>query len=134
MEQHPTDESRRVFLNIKNNLKAKQPGLSCKVIEHDEHVSLEWDDGPVHKYTAEMAVILANKGSLKPREVAINFLMEALKDGPRFANEVIAEAATHGMTTSTLFRARKEAGVRSSGRGRETTWFPPLDCDDDDSC
>ncbi|HLM25426.1 MAG TPA: hypothetical protein VK304_00500, partial [Thermoleophilaceae bacterium] len=55
-------------------------------------------------------------------EEAEHFLRVELADGPRPAREIEAEAAKIGITKTTLFRARKQLGVKPNKAGFSGGW------------
>ena len=66
------------------------------------------------RWTADEAlnggVALSSSG--RPRDLARAFLQTCLQDGPRTLAEVWSAALDHGHSRRTLFRARKELGIR----------------------
>jgi hypothetical protein len=84
---------------------------------------LTWSDEPVD-VTADQAIAAAfdarkNGGA---RQEAKEFLRELLKDGLVDADEGEKAASAHGISESTLKRARKDLGVRAVKSGFKSGW------------
>ena len=117
------DESRRLFLPLKNNLAADVSGMTYKIIDG----VVAWGPTPINIPADEaLAIDLPNvRGS--DREAAAEWLLEALADGPLDSNEVLKQGKENGFSEKTLRRAAKQVGVvcRKAGFGGAWQWFPP---------
>jgi hypothetical protein len=134
----PTDRSRRVLAQVKNNLAPPQPSLLYTVETEDRAPPrLSWL-GP-HPLTADqlLAVRAANAGPT-PIERACMFLRAFLESGPRPFGEIRASARTHELSRRTLFRARRKLdirGVHGTADGAPVVYWclkhqaPPIDPD-----
>ena len=107
------DPGRRLVVSVKNNLARDPGGLAY-------HLDGDGDDVPALAWEAEPVTITADEALAPPapgpepdeRSEAMQWLREALADGPRLAKEVEEEAReAHGITQRTLRRARKHLGV-----------------------
>ena len=67
----------------------------------------------------EEEAVSAPKRKIK---AAMAFLREALKDGPRPAKEVEAEAIAAGYAPRTLAHARKRAYIHNERKGNQWIW------------
>jgi putative DNA primase/helicase len=119
------DEKRRLFLPLKNNLGNDQSGLAFRFAPASGHTvpALEWFAEPVTT-TADEALEPERKPRGRPAEErgdAEQFLLDALADGPRLANDVKDEAINgYCIAAKTLQRARERIGVvayRAEHRG-----------------
>jgi hypothetical protein len=61
------------------------------------------------------------------REVAKQFLLHALADGPKAATALKSQAEARAISASTLDRARKELGVITAKKGKIWFWSLPLE-------
>lgn len=61
------------------------------------------------------------------REVAKQFLLDALADGPKAATALKSKAEARAISASTLDRARRDLKVISAKKGRIWLWSLPLD-------
>lgn len=118
------DESRRLFLSVKNNLAAEPPGLAFKIVDG----RVEWEPEPV-KVRADDA--LGDKPA-KPQKSklheAADWLHELLANGPVRASECERLADDHGIAPSTYRRAKGHLGivtVREKGSAGHWTCYMP---------
>jgi len=114
----PRAETRGVLAQVKNNLAPAQPSLAFEVRQADEAgPSIAWL-GPTD-WTADalLAAAGAAPARLGPRERACQFLLEALREGPRTSRALWDQARVLGLSERTLLRAaRKELAIRSIRR------------------
>ncbi len=118
----PEDETRRLFLSIKNNLAEDRGGLAFRVQARDlgdgiATSCVEWDADPV-MMTADAA--LAPAGDLEGQtelEGARVFLRDLLSDGPVPSKQVRADADGAGYAWATIRRAGKALGVEAIKEG-----------------
>lgn len=143
IDENGKPTGRRYFANAKNNLTARQPTLTYRILpittgyDEDARQSIEsshvvFDDNPV-SLTAEQ--ILANTSKKRgpeafDREKAETFLKEILANGPVESKVIRAEADELGISKSTLYRAadvlkviRKQSGL---GKTASHTWELPV--------
>lgn len=110
---------RRLFLPIKNNIAQDSGGLAYSIEVVPGHVqpALAWESEPVC-ISADDALDSTPKdkagGAL---EEAMDWLRDALVDGPRPAADIKAMAASEGIKARTLDRAKKELAVIASREG-----------------
>jgi hypothetical protein len=122
----PGDAGRRVLAQVKNNLAPRQPSLAYRLDSQDTGPPLlTWlGTSPL---TADQ--LLRGEAAAPAEACARDFLLALLKDGPRTSDQVWAAAAQADVAERTLFRAKKEAGVRTErvhfGRGSLSYWLLP---------
>lgn len=141
----PADPHRRLLIPTKNNLAPLSPAVAFhphippSAGAGPRGVALEWlGTRPATDPQVQRAASGDPAASL-PLDEAIVFLRGALRDGPRPALEVEAEARAEALSLRTLRRARKELGVVAAregfGPGGRWMWAlpSPATADDDDA-
>jgi putative DNA primase/helicase len=117
--EDPDDKDRRLLLLGKTNLGRPPQGLAFRLMQQlvrkDPDVqgsSVAWDAVPV-TMTADEAIAAANGGTQERSalEGGVDYLREALANGPRDNKDVKREAEAHGISPITLRRAREKLGV-----------------------
>jgi putative DNA primase/helicase len=135
VEKDPDDQDRRLFLQIKNNI-AKDPGglafrIGQQLLPGDiTGSSIFWDSERV-SCTADQVLAANENASDRPAQTeAEDFLRDILRDGPRPAKDVEAEAKEAGISWRTVNRAKKTLGVvaerkaeSGQGLGRGGRWY-----------
>lgn len=122
------DPERRLFLPVKMNVARKPPGLAFRLVEVGEAARVDWESDPVE---VDVEAVLAGPGppaERSEREGAMDFLREVLAGGPVAANEVKQQAKAADISGRTLFRAKKELGVKAEKTGFDGGWrwhLPP---------
>ncbi len=122
------DETRRLFLPIKNNLGNDQSGLAFRLTSaHTGTVPcVEWLAEPV-SITVNEALAPERKQRGRPAEElekAVNFLQSALTKGPKPAKEIQDEAINgHCIAKRTLDRAREKLSVVAFRPENPGPWF-----------
>jgi putative DNA primase/helicase len=122
-EEAGTD--RRLFLPLKNNLAPDRVGYAFRiqnrvVADGINTSAIVWDPEPV-TITAEEALAAAAK---KTTSGAIDFLQQALSEGPMDQSEIVRLGREAGFTEKTLRNAREKLGVKPTkeGFGPEGKW------------
>jgi hypothetical protein len=110
----PGDPQRRLLAQVKNNLAVPQPTLTYAVdAPGTAQARLTWQRPS--PWTADQ--VLATAAKMAPRirllELAREFLLEALKDGPRTSRELWALAQVRRLRRRTLRRAKLDLQIRS---------------------
>jgi hypothetical protein len=117
----PEDKNSKLFIKAKNNLaadkKALRYGMGVKTVGHDARLGVDIT-APFIVWHAQHVDITANEamaaaGGHTARREAKEFLLERLEAGPRKAEEMIDEAKQEGIARNTLYRAKKDLGVKS---------------------
>lgn len=119
--EHPTDESLRVFVPVKNNIGNDRQGYGYKIesvqIEKGIETSRIVWQGPVDLPADD--VVNGPKKSLDDpdnksvKAAAARFLLDQVKDGPKLSREIYKEAEAEGYSASTMKRAKKELEIDS---------------------
>jgi hypothetical protein len=139
----PDDETRRLFLPVKNNLAPLGNGLAFRLEERIVGPaakgvvasSVSWESSPV-TISADEALRATDTGNdldQGSKEEAKEFLREALSRGPAPATEIKKQAGQLLISVATLRRAKKELDVRVTrdgfGPGSRVIWAldPPID-------
>lgn len=142
--QDPDDATKRIMASVKNNLGKPVPSLRF-YLEAATDIESDPDDAPprvvwedvAEEHTAStlLSVTATPAEATSEREYVIEFLRDALKDGPVRASEIERAATSEGYSEATLKRARKQLGVKSQrvgGTGDKGywSWTLPLQHDD----
>jgi hypothetical protein len=111
----PAEPRRRVLAQVKNNLGPAQPGLLYEVVGDEAGAPQVAWLGEVDLAADQLVGGAPAAGGEAPisRAEVVERLREMLADGPRPADEVLAELMAEGVSRRTVFRARREAGVAS---------------------
>jgi hypothetical protein len=134
----PEDQDRRLFIPSKTNLGSPQPGLAYRIateaVPTDDGVIfapyVKWDSTTI-TITADEAVAAATVGveARSAKADAIDFLRDALNQGPVPAKEVQKQAREDGHSEKALRTAREALHVESRregfGPGSKLTWSLP---------
>lgn len=116
---------RRLMLPLKNNLGDDENGLAYSI----EPVTLEsgiqtsritWEADAVTKSADD--VYVEDDGTKSAKDEAIEFLRDALANGPRPVAEVKAEAKEADIAPKTLRRARERIGIRATRERFDGAW------------
>jgi putative DNA primase/helicase len=123
---------RRLFLPLKNNLAPDRIGYAFRienriVADGITTSAIVWDQDPV-TISAEEALAAAAK---KSPSAAIDFLQQALSDGPMDQTEIVRRGREAGFTEKNLRSAREKLGVKPTKEGfgakGKWVWVPPSD-------
>ncbi|MGE0278761.1 MAG: AAA family ATPase [Nitrospiraceae bacterium] len=124
----PQDESRRLFLALKNNLGPDRGGLAYRVVAPRGVPRIEWETGTVHVRADDVLQQSSSSGGGSAIDEAMAFLRETLANGPVPALEVYRQASALGVSKPTLRRAKdalKVLAEKSFGTG-EWRWILPI--------
>ena len=127
----PTGQN-RLFLNMKSNLAAEQPGLSYRVdVSLSPQPSIAWGAEPVYISAEEALAPAPSSPGPEPtdRLEAEEWLKLYLAQGPRPAKELIRDAKDVGIPERTLRRAKRELGVISGKEAFDKPWHWKLPVD-----
>jgi hypothetical protein len=116
------NESRRLFLPMKNNLAADVRGMAYSIIDG----MIAWEATPVDTRADDALTVDPPNSRGSDRDAAAEWLLEALSDGPLESTEVFRQGKENGFSEKTLRRAAKQAGVacRKAGFGGAWHWHP----------
>ncbi|KKN44605.1 hypothetical protein LCGC14_0691430 [marine sediment metagenome] len=132
--EDPDDDKKRLFLPGKSNLAEEQPGMSYKIESVDVSDTITaprvvFDDEPEYRTIDEVLSENESKDRKSPQQdKIIDFLNEALAQGPVLATDMEELIETNGFKMVTVKRAKKEAGVES--KRQDGVWFWELNNDD----
>jgi putative DNA primase/helicase len=128
-EEPGTD--RRLFLPLKNNLGPDRIGyafrIEKRIVEDGINTSaVVWDHDPT-TITADEALAAAAKNK-KPMSAAVDFVQQALSDGPMDQTEIVRLGKEAGFTEKNLRTAREKLGVKPTkdgfGANGKWVWVP----------
>ena len=132
------DDSTRVLSSVKNNLARKPDSLTYTIEVNGQEVPyIRWGetikltaqealDGPGRRRDSEAAQEMRSRK--KVREVAGEFLLEYVHDGPKTWEKIVEAGKLEGHSEHTLRRARSEVGLSRIAGDRGlggTTWGSP---------
>lgn len=122
------DPSKRLFLPIKNNIGPDDIGLAYRVQVEAGVGCIEWFSEPV-RVSADLAVSDTHGGGENSRrELALDWLLEFLADGPVSTEEIQSACKAAGFSFRTVERAKNEskgqvvAGRTGFGRASRCHW------------
>jgi AAA domain len=113
---HPSGDGRNLLTATKANLGPTPPALAYRIVGNDSGIATIAWEGPID-LTADEALNPPPTKDDKPSMstiLATEWLMAALKDGPRPASEIARAAEAAGISERTLDRAKKPAHVIST--------------------
>jgi hypothetical protein len=124
----PEDPNRRVLACLKCNFGPPPPALAFTVAGPPERPQVVWE-GPT-ELTADQLLAVPPRTPL-PRQRAVAFLQQRLRERPRPAALLLTEARTEGISESTLQRAKRQLNIevrrQDDGEGKEATfWALPV--------
>jgi AAA domain-containing protein len=131
----PDDDTRRLFVQAKNNIAANGGGLAFRVEQHllDGGIvasCIAWETEKITRTADEILAANSQSGDAPERSEAEAFLREMLAIGPRPATEMKAEAREAGISPRTLRRAREKLGIKpyrkaetGEGLGSDGRWY-----------
>lgn len=128
----PEDDSRRLFLPIKNNLGPDSEGLAYRVegcaVEGIDTSRISWGSGPV-TITAYDALNKPLHDEHSSIGEVTDWLKGFLKDGPAVKRDIFAEGKKNGFSERTMHRARERLGLiveaKGWGKDKSSTWQLP---------
>jgi hypothetical protein len=127
----PDDSSRRVIAAIKSNVGPEPSSLAFR-IDSDTSAAgstpvIRWEGEVLYSATDLLADRDPTERDVAPSRVeeAQNFLLDLLRDGPVWSQEVLAEARPSRIFETTLNRAKKSLGVRSYREADRWMWMLP---------
>lgn len=123
-----TDKNRKLFLRIKNNLSNQKTGLAYTIEQRaiTEFPFIRWDETPIEEEVDEIMARSKNKPGPEPRlkNAAMDWLEQALADGPRQANELKKEGReAHMFSESTIRRARESLEIEAYHPNKQGPWW-----------
>ena len=119
--RHPTIDGAGVLAVVKTNLGPKPASLEYRIGEHESKTAtFSWEG------TTELSAddILGPQPAERPRDHAKAFLLDELADGPKPAQQLIAEAELNDISQRTLQRAKAELDIGSILKNQEWLWGP----------
>ncbi len=121
--RHPHDRELRVLAMVKCNVGKEPKALGFRLEESPrmpDATELVWK-GELDLHANDLVGDVKN--TMKPKE----WLQLALADGPRLANEIIAEGAAEGFSEPTLNRAKAALSITAKQRtgkdGKRAWWW-----------
>jgi hypothetical protein len=129
------DDTRRLFVQAKNNIAADSSGLAFRVEQRligNEIVasSITWESEKIARTADEILAAGRDVGEAPERVEAEDFLRDILSGGPRPATEIEAEAKGAGLAWRTVRRAQKALRIKpyrraetGDGLGKSGRWY-----------
>lgn len=117
----PNDGSRRMVAHIKSNLAANGQAIGFAIVDGE----FQWHgyvDVTPEQMLAPDSVQNERRSALKEAEA---FLCTVLEKGPRLMTEISELADQHGISHSTLRRAKRKLGIDSYKDGEAWFWTLP---------
>ena len=110
VHRDPHDRDRRLMLQSKNNLAARQNGLAYRIVDQ----KVQWDQEPVTQDADELlAAETEPQVRVKEIDKAVAFLREMLAEGPLPQKEVIERGGEIGLSKRTITRAKEVLNIAS---------------------
>jgi hypothetical protein len=124
----PEDETRRLFLPLKNNIAEPRPGLAFRIKGRDlgdgiETSCVEWDAEPVNMTADEAMAPPEEPEARSMLAEAADWLSELLKDRPAEVKAIEKGAKAAGHAWPTVKRAKGRLGVTSGKRAMAAGWW-----------
>jgi hypothetical protein len=128
----PDDKTKRIMMPVKENLTAAPSALSYKLVETEvqtEHCitkvpRVEWIDGDVKWEAGDLLGEHDEEERTSSKfGQAVQFLTDALRNGPRLINEVEAGSVACGIKPRTLRRARESMKLTASKDDFSPDWY-----------
>ena len=117
---------RRFMLPVKNNLGNDRDGLAYRLLAPAGGVpAVAWEAQPVHISADEaLGPPPAKRPGPDPQErnEAVEWLRDALAEGPRPVRDLLTEAKKDGISEGTLKRAKKQIGAVAGKVGWDAGW------------
>lgn len=132
--EDPDDKERRFFIPSKSNISRLQGGLAFRLeqtlleAKEDEPAvvatRVAWETTPISMTADEVvAALSAGDGGKTAKAEAVDFLEDALADGPKPASEIQKLARDAGHTSKSLRSARGSLGVKPTKAGFDGGWM-----------
>jgi hypothetical protein len=132
----PDDETRRLWLSVKSNLAGEPDGLAYTITSatvwtaagHAIDTSrVQWCEGMVNLRADEALAQQAAPEERTARDEAVEWLQQALADGPQPRDVLERQARADGMSWRTVHRGAKVLDVTMTrpGFGARSTWSLP---------
>jgi hypothetical protein len=129
----PSDESKRFFLPLKNNIGNDKTGLKFSIESHplDNNINtsrIVWSDEVINTTADEILQLQNNPVRKTARNDAKKFLSELLTKGPVKASDIIKAAENRGYSIRTIERAKEELDIisKKDGTNGEWSWHMPV--------
>jgi hypothetical protein len=127
--QHPDDESHVVLSRSKGNFAMKPPDLEYSISANSGGVPfITWHGESRYSAMALVSATQSDGDGRSGASEAVDFLLDALAEGPRPSKELEAEARPLGITVKNLRNARQKLGIkpyRGGGIGSDGQWMYP---------
>lgn len=131
--QDPADNSKRLFLPLKNNIGNDKTGFAFKIesVELPNGISTSkvvWSNEPITTTANDIVSVGQSLDETGALEEAEEFLLDLLANGRVPSKNVIAEAKQVGHSWSTIRRAKKKLGIiakKSEFNAGRWDWFLP---------
>jgi len=118
------DDARRLILPVKCNLARDPTGMAYSIRDGRDDIGVvAWEADPV-TISAEDA--LSDRGEAPALDEAVEWLGDALANGPRPSREMLQDARENGIAEKTLRRASKRLGIKPVKVAGGWRWELPI--------
>lgn len=115
----PDIEGRRLFVPVKCNIAAMPEGIGFRI----DDAGINFDNLPVTlDASAAFASLTIDREERSEREMAKDFIVEQLADGPLLVKELFKVAKEYGYSEKTIRRAGSDLGVEKTKSGYQGAW------------
>lgn len=118
LARNPNDENALVLASTKANIALQPDSLTLRIVSssNDSDVGIVQWEGTTPLTAQELVSSYAGKTATKQDE-ATEWLIARLSHGPVLSETLIREAKDQGLSRRTLFRAKKDLGIKAEAIG-----------------
>src|SRR5450631_427009 len=124
-QQHPSETDQRMLVVEKSNLGRFPAAVGFRLATFTDNPDLadaEWGQEHQHVTAGDLVTSAADPDDRHALDEAVEWLSEALGNGPKPASELLTMARKDGIAERTLRRANKRVGVTTAKAGFDGGW------------
>jgi AAA domain-containing protein len=125
--EDPDNHDRRILAPTKSNLGPRTTSLAYRIEAEDDTPRVVWDGTSEH--VAETLLTQTSAEERSQRTIAKDFLRETLADGSMDSAKIYGLAENLDLKRNTVWRAKKELGIRARKTGFASGWAWELPSD-----